>query len=147
MGDDDWLAEIADGFADTSVALNAWVVPFHSSSLGRQHPEATMRTPFGDSLVWGLCPSDPSVRAYGRTLAADLADRSVFDTVEMELADYQYGTGYGWHHQEWFTRMGPLGEFLFGLCFCPDCRERASEAGVDTERAQACARLRAHETA
>ena len=140
MGDADWLAEIADGFADTPVDLNSWSATFHSSSLGRQHPEATLESPFGDSLVWGLCPSHPAVREYGRALTADLAERDVFGAIEMELADYQYGTGYGWHHQEWFTRMGPLGEFLFGLCFCDHCRQRAREAGVDVESARDSAR-------
>ncbi|WP_225333584.1 hypothetical protein [Halomicrobium urmianum] len=140
MGDRDWLAEIADGFDDTPIALNSWSATFHSSSLGRQHPDATIESPFGDSLIWGLCPSSPAVQEYGRALTGDLTDRGVFDAVEMELADYQYGTGYGWHHQEWFTRMGPLGEFLFGLCFCEHCRSRATDAGVDVERARESAR-------
>jgi len=136
MGEDDWLAEIADGFADTPISLNAWVVPFHSSKQGRRHPDKTIRSPFGDSLVWGLCPSNPDVREYGAALTADLAARDVFDRVEMELADFQYGTGYGWHHQEFFTRLGDLGEFLFGLCFCEHCRGNAADAGVDVERAR-----------
>ncbi|WP_283402404.1 hypothetical protein [Halorubrum sp. DM2] len=140
MGDDDWLATIADGFADTPVDLNSWSATFHSSSLGRQHPEATLESPFGDSLVWGLCPSNPAVQAYGRALTTDLASRDVFGTIEMELADYQYGTGYGWHHQEWFTRLGPLGEFLFGLCFCEHCRDHATAVGVDVETARESAR-------
>ena len=136
MGDADWLRETADGFADAPVDLNSWSATFHSSSLGRQHPDATIESPFGDSLVWGLCPSNPVVQEYGRALTTDLAERDIFGTIEMELADYQYGTGYGWHHQEWFTRMGPLGEFLFGLCFCDHCRERAREAGVDVDSAR-----------
>jgi hypothetical protein len=140
MGDADWLGEIADGFADAPVDLNSWSATFHSSSLGRQHLDATIESPFGDSLVWGLCPSNPVVQEYGRALTTDLAERDVFGTIEMELADYQYGTGYGWHHQEWFTRMGPLGEFLFGLCFCDHCRERAREAGVDVDSARDNAR-------
>lgn len=140
MGEADWLARIADGFADAPVSLNAWVVPFHSSSLGRKHPDAALTSPFGDSLIWGLCPSNPDVQAYGRALTADLADRGVFDGIEMELADYQYGTGYGWHHQEFFTRLGDLGEFLFGLCFCEHCRDHAAAAGVDVEAARDQAR-------
>jgi hypothetical protein len=140
MGDADWLGEIADGFADAPVDLNSWSATFHSSSLGRQHLDATIKSPFGDSLVWGLCPSNPVVQEYGRALTTDLTERDVFATIEMELADYQYGTGYGWHHQEWFTRMGPLGEFLFGLCFCDHCRERAREAGVDVDSARDNAR-------
>lgn len=140
MGDADWLARIADGFDDTPISLNAWVVPFHSSKQGRRHPDKTLESPFGDSLVWGLCPSNPDVREYGEALTADLAGRDVFDRIEMELADFQYGTGYGWHHQEFFTRLGDLGEFLFGVCFCDHCRERAADAGVDADRARTQAR-------
>lgn len=136
MGESDWLAEIRDGFADTSLSLNSWSATFHSSTLGRQHPDATIESPFGDSLVWGLCPSNPKVREYGRALTGDLAGRSTFNAIEMELADYQYGTGYGWHHQEWFTQLGPLGEFLFGLCFCDHCQRNAREADVNVTTAR-----------
>ena len=136
MGEADWVGEVADAFADSPVALRSWTVPFHSSKQGRNHPEATMKSPFGDSLVWGLCPSNPDVQAYGRALAADVADGRGFEGVEMELADYQYGTGYGWHHQEFFTELGPLGEFLFGLCFCEHCRANAADAGVDVAAAR-----------
>jgi hypothetical protein len=140
MGEADWLAEIAGGFEGTGVDLNSWSVPFHSSRQGRRHPDATITSPFGDSLIWGLCPSNPDVREFGTALAADLADRGAFETVEMELADYQYGTGYGWHHQEFFHRLGPLGEFLFGLCFCEHCRSRARDAGVAVDRAREAAK-------
>ena len=140
MDPDDWLAEIATAFEETPVSLNSWTVPFHSSKLGRRHPDATITSPFGDDLVWGLCPSNPAVREYGLGLVQDLVDRDCFGTIEMELADYQYGTGYGWHHQEFFTRLGPLGEFLFGLCFCDDCQHRAEEAGIDTGAARQAAK-------
>lgn len=142
MGEADWLTEIADGFASASVDLNlnSWGAPFHSSRQGRRHPDATITSPFGDSLIWGLCPSNPDVREFGTAMAADLADRGVFETVEMELADYQYGTGYGWHHQEFFHRLGPLGEFLFGLCCCEHCRANARDAGVDADRAREAAK-------
>ncbi|WP_459191131.1 hypothetical protein [Halosimplex sp. J119] len=140
MGEADWLATIEDGLADAPVSLNGWSVPFHSSVLGRRHPDATMVSPHGDDLIWGLCPSNPAVQEYGEHLVEDLAGHTDFNRFEMELSDYQYGTGYGWHHQEFFARLGPLGEFLFGLCFCEHCRENASDAGVDVEAARSAAR-------
>mgnify|MGYP000274207312 CR=1 FL=1 len=140
MGEDDWLAEIAAGFEGTPVDLNSWGATFHSSRQGQRHPDATLTSPFGDSLVFGLCPSNPAVQEFGIEMTGDLADRDIFETIEMELADYQYGTGYGWHHQEFFTELGPLGEFLFGLCFCEHCRANAAEAGVDVGAARESAR-------
>jgi hypothetical protein len=140
MGEADWLADVADGFADSPVDLNSWGAPFHSSRQGQRHPDATLESPFGDSLVFGLCPSNPDVQEFGTAMTADLAERDVFETVEMELADYQYGTGYGWHHQEFFHRLGRLGEFLFGLCFCEHCRSNARDAGVDVEQARESAK-------
>jgi len=140
MGDANWAAEIADAFDGSPISLRSWTVPFHSSQQGRNHPDATIRSPFGDSLVWGLCPSNPAVQEYGRALVGDVANNHGFDAIEMELADYQYGTGYGWHHQEFFTELGPLGEFLFGLCFCDHCQENARDAGVDVETARENAR-------
>ncbi|WP_207589918.1 hypothetical protein [Halomontanus rarus] len=140
MGDADWLAEISVGLETTALSLNSWTVPFHSSKQGRRHPQTTLENPFGDSLVWGLCPSNPDVQEYGTTLVTELADRGDVDGIEMELADFQYGTGYGWHHQEFFTHLGDLGELLFGLCFCEHCRANARRADVDIEAARESAR-------
>lgn len=140
MGEDDWLAEIAAGFEGTPVDLNSWGATFHSSRQGQRHPDATLTSPFGDSLVFGLCPSNPDVQEFGIEMTGDLGDRDIFETVEMELADYQYGTGYGWHHQEFFHRLGRLAEFLFGLCFCEHCQDNARAAGVDVEHARRSAR-------
>jgi hypothetical protein len=36
--------------------------------------------------------------------------------------------------------LGDLGEFLFGLCFCDDCREVGKRAGVDVDSARDGAR-------
>lgn len=136
MGEDDWLATVAGALDGHEVDLNAWLTPFHSSVLGKRHPEATMVNAFGDDLRFGLCPSNPAVREYGVALCEDLAARDWFDRIEVELADYQYGTGYGWHHQEFFTDLGQLGEFLFGVCFCEHCTGAAERAGVDAGRAR-----------
>ncbi len=140
MGEKDWCHRVATAADEIGITLTSWLVPFHSSKQGRRHPEATIESPFGDSLVWGLCPSNPRVQRYGEALVADVATGRGFDGVEMELADYQYGTGYGWHHQEFFTDLGDLGEFLFGLCFCEHCLSNARAAGVDVDAARKAAK-------
>jgi hypothetical protein len=140
MGDADWVAEIAAELAGTAVSLNSWTVGVHNSRLGMRHPEATIENAFGDDLVFGLCPSNPAVQTYLRTLVADLADRNQFERIELETFDYFYGTGFGWHHEKFHARLGTLGEFLFGLCFCSDCRGHAADEGVDVDRARSVVR-------
>lgn len=140
MGDADWTGLIAERLAETGVSLNAWTVGVHNSRLGFAHPDQTIETAFGDHLVFGLCPSKPAVQAYLTNLVADLSERGVFERIELETFDYFYGTGFGWHHQKFHARLGTLGEFLFGLCFCEDCRANAADAGVDVQRAQSIVR-------
>jgi hypothetical protein len=37
----------------------------------------------------------------------------------------------GYHHERGFVALGPLEEFLLGLCFCPYGVEGTEAAGVD----------------
>lgn len=132
--DGDWVADVADGLED--LTLTSWTVGSHNSRLGMNNPDVTIESPHGDDLVFGLCPSNPAVQRYLVSLVGDLADRSQFDRIELETFDYFYGTGFGWHHQKIHARLGTIGEFLLGLCFCDHCRANASDAGVDVDRAR-----------
>lgn len=137
MGDDDWLARITEEIADTHLSLSSWTIGCHNSRLGMANRDLTLTSPYGDDLVFGLCPSNPDVQAYLTNLLADLDGRAPFERIELEQFDYFYGTGFGWHHEKFHTQLGDLGEFLFGLCFCEHCREHAADDGVDVERARA----------
>jgi hypothetical protein len=132
--DGNWVADVADGLSD--LTLTSWTVGCHNSRLGMAHPDVTIESPHGDDLVFGLCPSNPAVREYLVALVGDLADRDEFDQIELETFDYFYGTGFGWHHQKIHARLGTIGEFLLGLCFCEDCRTRTADAGIDVQRAR-----------
>lgn len=130
----DWVADIANELGD--LTLTSWTVGCHNSRLGMANPDVTIESPHGDALVFGLCPSNPDVQAYLVALVGDLADRDQFDRIELETFDYFYGTGFGWHHQKIHARLGTIGEFLLGLCFCDHCRATAADAGIDVERAR-----------
>ncbi|WP_227380533.1 hypothetical protein [Haladaptatus halobius] len=136
MGDNDWLEQIVEQIQDTHLSLNSWTVGCHNSRLGMKRPDLTLESPYGDPLVFGLCPSNPAVQAYLRNLVADLDSRAPFERIELETFDYFYGTGFGWHHEKYHTRLGALGEFLFGLCFCDHCRSNAADAGIDVASAR-----------
>ncbi|MBX0297505.1 hypothetical protein [Haloarcula nitratireducens] len=130
--DGDWVAEIAERL--TELDLTSWTVGCHNSRLGLNNRQYTLESAYGDDLVFGLCPSQPAVRTYLATLVEDIASREGIGRVELETFDYFYGTGFGWHHQKIHARLGTLGEFLFGLCFCPHCQSNASAAGVDVDQ-------------
>lgn len=133
----DWISSIA---ANTgSLTLTSWTIGCHNSRLGMANPDATLESPYGDNLIFGLCPSNPAVQRYLVSLIGDLASRNWFDRIELETFDYFYGTGFGWHHQKIHAQLGTLGEFLLGLCFCEHCREKAAQQGIDVEKARTTA--------
>jgi hypothetical protein len=135
MGDDDWLATIDNTIAETDITLSSWTIGCHNSRLGLANPDVTLTSPHGDSLAFGLCPSNPDVQEYLIALVSDIDERANLERIELESFDYLYGTGFGWHHEKYHARLGRLGEFLFGLCFCEHCRANAADAGVDVEQA------------
>jgi hypothetical protein len=118
MGDADWLGMMDDALADTDIALES---------------------PYGDSLAFGLCPSQPEVQEFLCGLLADLSERACFKRIGLETFDYFYGTGFGWHHDKYHVELGKLGEFLFGLCFCEECRDHATNRGINVEQARTSA--------
>lgn len=130
MGEADWVAKITDRIADSPLSCNAWTVGCHNSRLGLRNPDLTIESPDGDSLSFGLCPSQPAVQSYLTTLVGELDDRP-FDRIELETFDYFFGSGLGWHHDKVFVELGRLGTFLLGLCFCDACRANAADDGVD----------------
>jgi hypothetical protein len=140
MGDADWLGTIDDAVADTDITLNSWTIGCHNSRLGMANPDLTLESPYGDSLAFGLCPSQPAVQEFLCGLLADLSERASFKRVELETFDYFYGTGFGWHHDKYHVDLGTFGEFLLGLCFCGECRDRAADRGIEVEQARASAR-------
>lgn len=139
MGEEDWLACIVEGVEDTSLSLNSWTIGCHNSRLGMANQDLTLESPFGDSLVFGLCPSQPATQEYLRSLLTDLSARAPFKRIELETFDYFYGTGFGWHHDKYHLELGRLGEFLFGLCFCDACCDNAREVGIDVDDARTSA--------
>lgn len=132
MEGNDWLGTINEVLTTENLTLNSWTVGCHNSRLGLQHPDVTIQSPHGDSLSFGLCPSNPHVQEYLLTLLHDLDTRADFNRIELESFDYFHGRGFGWHHDKFHTELGTLGEYLFGLCFCDHCQANASNMDLDT---------------
>ncbi|WP_200303465.1 hypothetical protein [Streptomyces adelaidensis] len=132
------LRELRRRTAERGAALHGWTVFLHNTTLGLAHPDVTQLNCFGDRAAPAdLCPAHPDVRAYAVALARSVA-RTGVDAVVAESLHYAT-FGHGYHHERSFVRLGPLEEFLLGLCFCPHCVRHAEAAseGVDPGAARA----------
>ena len=122
------LCEVAD---ERGMTVNAWAVFLHNDRLGFSHPECATQNAFGDRYPTDLCPSNPEVRMYARSLASDIARYRV-STILSESLNF-HGLEHGYHHERYFEELGTVGIYLLGLCFCDHCREAARRRGVDAE--------------
>ena len=134
--DDGLLAALRRLTAERGASLHGWTVFLHNTTLGLAHPDVTQENCFGDRAAPAdLCPSHPDVRAYAIALARSVARQGV-DAVVAESLHFGF-FAHGYHHDRCFAEVGPVEEFLLGLCFCPHCRQRAEASGVDTAAARA----------
>jgi hypothetical protein len=133
---DGLFATVRELTAQHGARLHGWTVFLHNTALGLAHPDVTQQNCFGDRAAPAdLCPSHPDVRAYAEALARSVARQGV-DSVVAESLHFGYFK-HGYHHDRCFAELGPVEEFLLGLCFCVHCRARAAAAGADAESARA----------
>ncbi|MCX6142016.1 MAG: hypothetical protein NTZ35_02230 [Ignavibacteriales bacterium] len=120
------VKQVADKWG---MKTRAWVVCCHNTPMGTEHPEVASEDAFGDKLYHNLCPSNPDVRKYLRTLIADIAARGV-QTIELEALQFQ-GYAHGFHHEREGIELTQAARMLLGFCFCPSCLTSAKLARVD----------------
>jgi hypothetical protein len=128
----DPLADICTAAARRGIEVTSWTVCTHNTWQGTLHPELAIHNAFGDPLVFALCPSQPEVQAYLQALLANLS-RYPLRTLQLEAYDYM-GFEHGFHHEKIQVELGPLSNFLLGICFCPACLKAAQERGLDGEK-------------
>ncbi|MER5177751.1 hypothetical protein ABT009_05120 [Streptomyces sp. NPDC002896] len=122
--------------AERGAGLSGWTVFLHNTTLGLAHPETTQENCFGDRAAPAdLCPAHPDVRAYATALARAVA-RTGVDAVVAESLHFGL-FGHGYHHERDFVGLGPVEDFLLGLCFCVHCRRRTEAADADAGSARA----------
>jgi hypothetical protein len=92
-----------------------------------------MENCFGDRYTYCLCPSQPPVRAYLRGVIQDLCIQFRPERIIQEAVGY-LGLRHWVHHELFFADGDESLEMLLSLCFCPSCRQRAGEAGLDAGR-------------
>lgn len=130
----DMLARLMEATERRGMAVRAWTVFLHNTTLGTRYPDCAPQNVFGDPYLTNLCPANPDVRAFARSLAADIARYGV-ESILAESLSYG-GFNHGYHHERSFITLSPVVRFLFGLCFCEHCLRAIGAAGVDTERVQ-----------
>jgi hypothetical protein len=124
----DPLGELCEAAGGRGMRVNAWAVFLHNDRLGFSRPECATQNAFGDRYLTDLCPSNPDVRMYARTLASDIARYDVSTILSESL--HFHGLRHGYHHERYFDDLGTVGTFLLGLCFCDHCLRAASHRGV-----------------
>lgn len=134
----DVLADLQARCARRGLAVRAWTVFLHNTTLGARHPDCALQNAFGDPYLTNLCPANPDVRAYARALAADLASRGV-EAILAESLGYG-GFDHGYHHERTFIALSPVARLLLGLCFCAHCTRAIGAQGVAVGRVQAFVR-------
>lgn len=136
-GADKTTRQLRDWCGKTSRSFSAWTVLLHNSTLGAAHPECTVENFLGDRYAHALCSSHPQVRHYTRALLEDICTQLVPDSVMAESATLQPAQ-HGCHHEIANVPFSPVLRWLYSLCFCPHCMEKAAaQPGLDPEKARA----------
>ena len=128
------LTEARDVLAELcgrdDVGVNAWTVLNHNTRLGMLRPDLCVRNAFGDIYPYSLCPAQPEVRTYGKTLSGDIASGYRVKSLLLETPGYlTYGHGY--HHEFAQVPGNAWLDAMLGLCFCERCHTGANAAGID----------------
>ena len=129
-GHEDFWPRLFEESRKRGMKVNGWTVCLHNTRIGMQYPDACVHNAYGDVVYYNQCPSNPDVRLYMRTLLDDLLSHVPLDRVELESMNYM-GHAHEFHHEKDGIGLTALQDFLFSLCFCPSCMERARQEGVD----------------
>ncbi|GII82849.1 hypothetical protein Ssi03_08390 [Sphaerisporangium siamense] len=138
---DEPLAALREAAADRGMPLHGWAVFLNNVTLGLANLDLTVQDCFGGRGSPGaLCPAQPDVRRYAVALARAVARQGVSSVVAESL---HFGTfAHGYRLERSYVPLGPMDEFLLGLCFCGWCMRRATDLGVKAEVArEECARI------
>lgn len=128
----DMLAVLMEHAERRGLAVRAWTVYLHNTTLGSRYPDCAVHNAFDDPYITSLCPANPEVRNYVAALTADIARYGV-EAILAEALSYQ-PFDHGYHHERSFIPLSPIVRFLLGLCFCRHCLEAVGRQGVDGER-------------
>jgi hypothetical protein len=128
--EDDPLRSACRAAERRGLLVRSWTNNTHSTIQASANPSCAIQNVFGDRYINSLCPANPDVRAYIRTLNSDLA-RYPLDTLIVESVCYM-PFDHGYHHERCLVPISALAKYLLGLCFCEHCMAKVAAEGVDT---------------
>ncbi|MEU7000145.1 hypothetical protein [Nonomuraea sp. NPDC046570] len=134
----DAFVQARDALKAVGLAVHAWTVFTHNSHLGSAHPDLVVRNAFGDLYPYALCPAQPDVVEYCRTLAREIVLLGEPDAVILEACGplgFRHG---GPHEKTDGADWSPVQADLLSLCFCTACAKTCPDglgervrAGID----------------
>lgn len=132
------ISTVREATEKRDLDLVAWMVCFHNSRLGAEHPEFRLQSAFGDRHDHSLCPSYPTVQEYYtgviRSLRRHGVDRIDFESLGFPSVLHGHGANHG--HSKDHVLASNSEEFLLSQCFCDGCRRQAGTADVDMDAAE-----------
>lgn len=129
------LKRVAQECHQRGLTIGVRVLTCQNKVLAERYEHAVLRDVFGDSLSW-LCPANPDVQEYGRSVLADLTENYPLDFVCLGMIGFPWAA-HGrlleqGHESRGLPRSG-LELWLRSLCFCPSCRQLAKRDGLDVD--------------
>lgn len=135
----DLYERVVESAQQSGVAVSAWAIAFHNTTLATSRPDLAIENCFGDHFTHGLCPANPAARRYALELLAGVASRGLFDRILVESLSYLLYS-HGHPHELWGVRMDPVTRYLLSLCFCRHCVVSGEDRGIDVTRLRATVR-------
>lgn len=127
-----YVAGLLEAAAERELRVTAWVVYLYNHALASRRPDLAVENAYGDRHGAQLCPANPLVRQYVRSLTEAVLSHEQLTGVFVESLSY-LPYDYGLLNLKAAVRPGAESALLLGLCFCEHCRGRARAAGVEAE--------------
>ncbi|MEW1840665.1 hypothetical protein AB0392_22200 [Nonomuraea angiospora] len=131
--DEDRFGTALAALAGAGLRAEAWIVLTHSSVLGREAPDLTVRNAYGESYPYALCPAQPAVHDYALTLVSEICEQYDVPALMLEACGWLGAEHAGHHEKTSGAHLSACGRALLSLCLCPACRRGLAERGVDVE--------------
>src|SRR5437879_6199430 len=80
----EWLHRMVEKIKKRGLHLTAWTVFFYNHYLARTYPDCVKRDALGNPNLAQLCPANPDVRQYAKSLAEDIVVNYKPDAVYLE---------------------------------------------------------------
>lgn len=129
----DVLKDLSDKVDKYDIEISSWTVFLHNRAFVQEYPDLAMMGPFGNRDENYLCPNRTETRKYISALSKNIIDSYGVDTIQLESPSYPTGLIHGNHHETFGVRVDPIVSFLFSMCYCDYCKEKALEYDINIE--------------